>query len=202
MRRAFKYRMRPNVNQTRELEIALETHRRLYNSCLEGRKAAWEQERRSVGFMEQRQDYIDHYRENPFYARLNANSAHATIKRLDLAFAAFFRRVKEYKAAKARGQKPKAKPGYPRFKGRDRFDSIPFGTYPNGVKLDGDRLRVQHVGTIKVRAPPPVEGTIKTVTLKREADKWYVVFSCDLGDVAIQPARTRRSASTWACRRS
>ena len=49
------------------------------------------------------------------------------MRRLDKAFAAFFRRVKA-------GEKP----GYPRFKGRDRFDSIEFPAYGDGIRLNGE----------------------------------------------------------------
>src|SRR4051794_24218125 len=107
MIRAFKYRLYPNTNQGRELGIMLETHRRLYNHCLEWRKTAWEAERRGVTFTEQRAWYIATWRGHPYYSRLNSNGADETIRRLDLAFRAFFRRLEA-------GQKP----GYPRFKGR------------------------------------------------------------------------------------
>ena len=98
--------------------------------------------------------------------------------RLDKAFANFFRRVKE-KATKV---------GYPRFKARDRFDSILFPSHGDGIRLTGNRLRVQHVGMIRVKLHRPVEGEIKTLSLKREAGKWYVVASCDLGDVKVEPS--------------
>jgi len=48
MIQAFKYWLYPNVSQARELETMLETHRRLYNHCLEVRKVAWETEQRTV----------------------------------------------------------------------------------------------------------------------------------------------------------
>jgi putative transposase len=99
------------------------------------------------------------------------------MRRLDKAFAAFFRRVKA-------GEDP----GYPRFKGRDRFDSIEFPAYGDGIKLIDDKLRVTNVGLIKVKLHRPLEGKIKTVTLKREAGHWYVVFSCDLGPVEVEPS--------------
>src|SRR5690606_28559561 len=54
-----------------------------------------------------------------------------------------------------------------------------------GIRLNGDRLRVQHVGTIKVKVHRPHEGMIKTATLKLEGDKWFLVLSCDLGEVAV-----------------
>ncbi len=53
MFRAYKFRLEPNVNQTRELEIALESHRRLYNACLEQRKSAYEAEQKSVKYTDQ-----------------------------------------------------------------------------------------------------------------------------------------------------
>jgi putative transposase len=99
------------------------------------------------------------------------------MRRLDKAFAAFFRRVKA-------GEQP----GYPRFKGRDRFDSIEFPAYGDGIKLIDGELRIQQVGMVRIKRHRPIEGKIKTVTLKREAGKWYAVFSCDLGDVAVEPS--------------
>jgi putative transposase len=178
VRRAFKYRLWTNATQGRELAAALETHRRLYNACLEQRKTAWEAECRSVRYADQSAWFKAQRAVNPYFARLNFSSAQATMRRLDKAFSNFFRRVKE----------GAAKVGYPRFKGRDRFDSIEFPSYRDGCKLTGDRLYIQHVGTARVKLHRPVEGTIKTVTLKREAGKWYAVFSCDLGEVTVPPS--------------
>jgi putative transposase len=175
VRRSFKYRLYPNQNQERELGIMLETLRRLYNTCLEQRKTAWETEQRTVKAGEQSKWFTQERKTNPWLARLTFNSGHAVIMRLDKAYQAFFRRIKS-KTGKA---------GYPRFKGRDRFHSIEFECHGKGNKLKGDRLYVQHVGDVKVKLHRPIQGAIKTVTLKREAEKWYVVFSCDLGDVAV-----------------
>lgn len=176
MRRAFKFRLFTNANQERELGIMLETHRRLYNACLDQRKTAYETEQRSVHYVEQSAWFKTQRAENPYFARLNFSSAQATMRRLDKAFAAFFRRVKA-----------KLVPGYPRFKARDRFDSIEFPTYGDGIRLNDNRLRVQHVGTMRCKVHRPVQGVVKTATLVREADKWFAVLSCDLGEVAVLP---------------
>jgi putative transposase len=174
VRKAFKFRLFPNANQERELNSALETHRRLYNTYLDYRELAYSQYGVTLSSVDCSR-WFKHQREtNPWYARLNFSSAQATMRRLDKAFAAFFRRVQN-------GEEP----GYPRFKGRDRFDSIEFPSYGNGIKLIEGKLRVQHVGTIKVKFHRPLAGKIKTVTLKREAEKWFVIFSCDLGAVEI-----------------
>jgi putative transposase len=178
VRRAFKYRIWTNKTQERALGEMLETHRRLYNACLEERKVRYEEEKVSVTYRQQSAQFTQQRKTNSFYARLNALSGHTTIKRLDLAFEAFFRRVKA-------GEKP----GYPRFKGREFFDSITFAQYRNGVKLENDRLYVQHVGVLRIKLHRPVEGMIKMVILKREAGKWYAVFSCDLGDVQVEPSQ-------------
>jgi len=181
VRRAFRYRLWTNANQERELGIMLESHRRVYNSCLQQRKTAYETEQRSVKYTEQSAWFKAERSVNPFFARLNFSSAQDTMRRLDKAFQAFFRRVKA-------GEKS----GYPRFKGRDRYDSFTFPAYGDGVRLIGDRLRVQHVGLIRVKLHRPVQGEIKTVTLRQEAGKWYVCFSCVLPDVS--PRDTGKAA--------
>ncbi len=91
---------------------------------------------------------------------------------MDKAFRAFFRRVK------AGGC-----PGSPRFKPEGRFRSFEYPSYGDGCRLKNGRLYVQRVGHFKVKLHRPIEGRIKTVSLKRSAcGKWYAVFSCDLGD--------------------
>ena len=178
MRRAFKYRLDPNASQESDLETMRETHRRLYNACLDERKTVYEAEKRTVIYTDQSATFTKARKTNPFYANINFSSAQATLRRLDKAYKAFFRRAKA----------KKGKVGFPRFKGRDRFDSVAFPSYGDGIRLNGTRLRVQAVRKeIKVILHREVEGTIKTVTLKREADKWYVVFSCGLPDVPILP---------------
>lgn len=179
MRKAFKYRLYPTRGQSEALAEMLETHRRLYNAALEQRKATWEQEQRSVKYTEQSAAFKVERRTNTFYARLNFSSAQATLRRLDKAFQAFFRRVKAGET-----------PGYPRFKGRRRFDTVEFPAYGDGCKMsaDGRRVYFQHVGYVKVKLHRPWQGKIKTVSFKREVDKWYVILSCDLGEVQVAPS--------------
>ena len=173
MRKAFKYRLWTNENQERELDIMLETHRRLYNACLEQRKTAFESEGKSIKYTDQSAWFKEERKTNGYFARINFSSAQATMRRLHKSYQNFFRRVKS-------GEKP----GYPRFKARDRFDSIEFPSHGDGIRLKENRLRVQHVGLIRVNLHRPVEGTIKTLSLKKEAGKWYLVVSCDLGEVS------------------
>lgn len=95
------------------------------------------------------------------------------LRRLDKSFSAFFRRAKK-------GEKP----GFPRYKGRSRYNSF---TYPQfGFKFKEEKkLFLSKIGTINIRKHRdiPSEATIKTCTIKREGDRWYVCFSLELPDV-------------------
>jgi putative transposase len=178
MRRAFKFRLYPSANQERELGIMVETHRRLYNAALEQRKLAYETRGISLNYYAQANQLKDLREDDPYQARTNFSSEQATLRRLDTSYQNFFRRRKQ-------GSRT---PGFPRFKGRDHFDSVTFPTYGDGIRLNDNRLRVQHVGTIRTKVHRTVEGTVKTAAIKREADKWFVVLSCDLGSVVVPPS--------------
>lgn len=100
---------------------------------------------------------------------------------LDKSFQSFFRRVKA-------GQKP----GYPRFKGRHRFDSFGLKQYGCGFKIDGRRLRVTGIGRIPVRWHRELIGTVKTLRVVKKADGWYACFTCET-EKAPPLAPTERS---------
>jgi putative transposase len=95
---------------------------------------------------------------------------------VDQAFQAFSRRVKA-------GEKP----GYPRFKGRNRFSSFGLKEYGNGFKLDGRPLRIHGVGRVAVRWHRPLPCTPKTVRIVRKADGWYAMFTCEIQPVTLPP---------------
>jgi putative transposase len=171
--RAYKFRLWTNANQERELSVALETHRRLYNAALAQRRWFYDEWQISRSYLDQSGWFKDERETNHWFAAINFSSAQATLRRLDKAFANFFRRVKA-------GQEP----GYPRFKAADRFNSILFPSHGDGIRLKGNRLRVQHVGTIRVCLHREVEGTIKTLSIKREAGNWFLVVACDVGEPA------------------
>ena len=179
MRRSFKYRLYPNSSQSEVLDAMLESHRRLYNLALQERRDVYEAKERSVSYGEQSARFKETRRALASFAALNFSSAQATLRRLEKAFKAFFRRVRSGDARHGR------KPGYPRFKSEGRFRTVEFPSYGDGCRLkDNGRLYLQNIGHIKVKLHRPVEGTIKTVSVKRACSKWYVIFSCDLGDAS------------------
>ena len=187
VRTACKYRLYPTAEQEQEQEQEqaqalakmLETHRRLYNQALAERTAAWEREQRTVPYGQQSAHLKDERTTNAFLARTNFSSCQATLRRLDRAFHAFVRRVKAGET-----------PGYPRFKGCNRFATVEFPSYGDGCKMGDARGRIyfQHIGRITIKLHRPVEGTIKTIAFPREADGWHVVCSCELPAPEMPPS--------------
>jgi len=169
VRKAFKYRLYPNRAQTEALDAMLETHRRLYNSALEERRDAYDYEQRTISYGEQSSKLKETRKVDPYLAKTNFSSTQATLRRLDRSFKAFFRRARNGERA-----------GYPRFKGKDHFKLVEFPSYGDGCRLkEGGRLYVQHIGHIKVKLHRPVEGKIRTISVKKSCGRWYVIFCCN-----------------------
>jgi putative transposase len=161
----------------RELEITLETHRHLYNMCLEQRKAVYEISGKSVSYTEQPGWFKSERRVNPWFAKLNFSSAQATMRRLDKTFRAFFQRIKTGKT-----------PGYPRFKSRDRFNSFAYSCIGDGARVIGNKLRLQHIGLVRINLHRPIGGKQKAITVRQEAGKWYIIVCCELPNATGAPS--------------
>lgn len=165
MRKAFKYRLYPSEKQAEKFSETLRLCRHLYNAALQERKEAWEKNHISISFKTQCLQLPAIKIDCPEYDGVYSQVSQDVLHRADKAFKAFFRRMRE-------GEE---KAGYPRFKSRDRYDSF---IYPQlGFKLDVNRLHLSKIGSIKIKLHRPVEGYIKTLGIKREAGKWYAVFS-------------------------
>ena len=194
MRKAFKYRIYPNQETEQRLLWILSRCRELYHAALTERRDAYhfhvrqhpnyydlETRKRltselTVSYTSQQNDLPEikaDLREE--YQEIAAHVLQDVLRRLDRAFQGFFQRVRN-------GQTP----GYPRFKGRDRYDSF---TYPDaaGWKFDGWYLSLSKIGSLKVKLHRKIEGQIKTVTIKREGTHWFVVFSCEVEQPAPLP---------------
>lgn len=182
MRRSFKFLLRPTANQEQALGEMLRDHASLYNAALENRRNSWRDRKLSVPYGAQSAQLKDIRAFDPErQGRWSYSSQQATLRRLDKAFAAFFRRVKAGET-----------PGYPRFKGVGVFDTVTWPTDGDGCRWDstlqsgGDtRVRLQGVGHVKVHQHRPVLGRVKTVSVKREGKRWFVILSCD--DVPGEP---------------
>lgn len=172
MIRAFRFRMYPTSKQEDLLRAMLNDHRFLYNAALQERRDAWKHSRIGIRYYEQTAQLSDIRDNDPDHARWSFTSQMATLRRLDRAFQAFFRRVKT-------GEK---KAGYPRFKGVGNFDMVVHRN-GDGAKWDSHptqaRVRFQGVGDVKVKRHRLVTGRVKTVSAKREGRHWYVILAAE-----------------------
>jgi putative transposase len=201
MRKAFKYRLYPNTTTEKNLYFTLNRCRELYNAALSERKDSFrlhertqlqinaetgqvivatmtaKQRVKAVSYYGQKRDLVEIKAVREEYQGIASHVLQDVILRVERAFQRFF-----------------AGAGFPRFKGRTRYDSF---TYPDGAgwKLDVEEqgnsfkgtLHLTKIGDIKVRLHRKIEGKIKTVTIKREVDQWFVVFSCEVEEPAPLP---------------
>jgi len=168
MRKTFQYRMYPTRQQLQALEATLEECRWLYNNTLACRKDAWEQEQRHVSYYESKARLPWLKAERPSLKAVHSQVLQNVTERVELAFQAFFRRVKAGET-----------PGYPRFKGKGRYDSFTYTQ--SGFSLTHDnRVCLSKIGSIKLVYHRPLKGKIKTLTIHRSSTgKWYASFSVE-----------------------
>ncbi|MGV9852240.1 RNA-guided endonuclease InsQ/TnpB family protein [Streptomyces sp. NPDC003442] len=176
MIRAYKFLLRPTARQAAALGEMLQDHCSLYNGALQERREAWRhRSKTSIKYGDQSAQLKEIRAFDPEQqGRWSFSSQQATLRRLDNAFAAFFRRVRN-------GEKP----GYPRFKGVGHFDTVVFPKNGDGCRWDSTphdphtRVRLKGVGHVRVHQHRPVQGRVKTISIKREGKRWYVIMACD-----------------------
>lgn len=198
--RRYTFRLYPNATQTARLVECLRLHCTLYNSALQERRASYAFQKRyrvkaAVSYADQSRQLTEVRAESPEYAALSFAASQETLRRLEKAFQAFFRRVKAGET-----------PGYPRFKSIRRYPGWGYSTHGNGWKMKGEGKRwtlyLKEVGSIRTkgrvqRALEPVSCVIqfkegrwieRDGRLCVEGGKWYA-------SVAFRVAPNRKAGS-------
>jgi putative transposase len=172
--RNYKFRLYPTRAQQAALAQTLELCRQVYNTALEQRISAWRRCRKSLTFFDQAKELSPLKKSCPEFKSVYSQVLLSPLDRLDKSFKNFFRRVKAHQT-----------PGFPRFKGRDRFDS--FAYTQNGFSLDeqSSRVSLSKIGNLKIKQWRTLPGKPKRVTIKREADGWYAIFCCESAPVLL-----------------
>jgi putative transposase len=174
----LKYRLYPSKGQARKLEDTLETCRLVYNSLVNDRVFQYETAKVSVSRYEQQKMFPKWSKDFPEVKAAHSQVLQNVAVRVDLAFRAFFQRVKEGKT-----------PGFPRVKGKGQYDSI---TYPqSGFKVGVSSVWLSLQGKqvqVKAKLHRAVVGTVKTCTIRRYGAKWFVCFSVEQEDDFLLPS--------------
>lgn len=177
--RKVTYRLYPTAAQAAALEHQRWVHCLLWNEALAERRRAWGERQVSLGFSAQCKQLTEWRRQSKLLRGLNAQSEQVTLKRLDLAFQHFFRRVKKGET-----------PGFPRFKPLHRFKGWGYKTHGDGWRLITNErmqhgtLRLSGVGKVPIRGKPRTPGTPKTCEILKKNGRWYASITLD-----CKPAR-------------
>jgi len=168
MCRTYRYQLPPTIRQRLGIEELLAHQCELYNAALEERRGAWRWNARGVSYVEQCRTLTELRQVRPEILQHGVTVCRGTLKRLDRAFAGFFRRCRAGEA-----------PGYPRFRSSTRFDSLQWEDRKGWRFLEEQcRLRLFGIGHVKVRMHRPMRGTPKAITIKREGRRYYVSIRC------------------------
>ncbi|WP_433467776.1 RNA-guided endonuclease InsQ/TnpB family protein [Spirillospora sp. CA-128828] len=96
-----------------------------------------------------------------------------------------------YNAALQERRDAYAHPSQTKIRSRSRFDTVEFPKDGDGCRWESvphdrqTRVRLQGVGHVRVHQHRPIAGTVKTISVKWEGNRWYVILSCD--DVPAEP---------------
>jgi len=181
-RKAFQYRLYPTRSQERKLHASLDVCRELYNSFLHDRKFCYEGDGKAPSQREQEKKIAPWKVFHPELATVHAHVLQNVARRVELAYEAYFRRLADYQKRKQAGllKKDEKCPQPPRKKGRRVYDSLTWKQYGNGNKIEQNTVVLSKIGTIKAVIHRPLDGTPKTLTVKRQGGKWFVTVSCEV----------------------
>ena len=193
---AYVFQLKPNHNQARLMSSWLDMLRATYNFSLRDRIEAyeevkqprlgnysflalkaeccpltcsvsknsnlgypWKKNGKSRSAYEQQSSELPTLKKaRPWYQKIHSTVLQQNLKRLDAAFKKFFQESS----------------GYPKFKCRSRFRSF---SYPPGhVQLNDDAIYLPSIGWMKFfnSRELPQGFQVRTVTVRRKADGWYV----------------------------
>jgi putative transposase len=177
MRKTMKYRLYPTSHQQHVLDETLDICRQVYNQTLAHRKEAWEQRQETLSLYETNAMLTQWKKERPALATVHSQVLQNAQERVDLAYKAFFRRAKAGET-----------PGFPRFRGAGRYDSFTFKQ--SGFRVEDSLVSLSKIGSIRLVLHRPIEGAIKTVTVRRTpTGKWFVCFSVEVEALVLAPCQ-------------
>ena len=164
--KAYKFKIKPNRKFADNCQQTLNVCRELYNAALQERRDSYALCHKAINYHHQRVQLPEIKELRIDVAAVYSQVTQDVLRRASRTYDAFFQRC-------LKGEKP----GFPRFKAKDRYHSF---TYPqSGFRLEGDKLHLSKIGSCRIRQSREVEGKIKTCPIKKQVDGWFVVFAVE-----------------------
>lgn len=169
--RAFRFRLYPSKEQEKTLRQFAGVTRLVYNLALEQRRDFWRQYRAATGgslnFASQGLQLTELRRQVDWIGAAPSGALQQALRDLDRAFAGFFSGRTSYPT--------------PRRKGSN--DSFRIQAHDTGVRTHNGRwgeVRIPNLGWIKFRSTRAIAGRFLSITVRRDALGWHVVFACEI----------------------
>jgi putative transposase len=183
IQKAFKYMLKPNVEQKEKFAKFAGSSRFVFNFGLSVFKKAFDEKTKLP-------TYADLANQLPLMKRtesmqwlkeVHSQVLQQSLKNLESAVQNFWRRI----------QSKKGVGGFPRFKKKGVHESF---RYPQGVKLSENTLFLPKIGYVRYKHSRPIEGVIKQVTIVRECERWFASIQCEVEkDIAKAPLKPDRA---------
>jgi putative transposase len=168
MIRTYTMRLKTTKNQGETLTGLLSQLCELYNMALQQRIDVWKSDKKSISYYDQQKQLTELRGGVDEYAVFPLKVQRDPLRRLDRAFQAFFRRMKS-------GDRP----GFPRFRSRDRYES--FNVDKDNFTYGDNVLRIVKMGVFRTKTKCKIKGTPLELRVKRCGSKWQAQLVCDIG---------------------
>lgn len=163
--KTFQFRLYPTRKQTKAIDRQIEQHRLLYNHCLELKIKTYQENNVSLSCYD-----LINVQIPLFKTGCNYSSLQQTVRRLDKAYSAFFKKNSKF----------------PRFKGFGRFRTIQYSVYGDGCKIKDETVYFQHIGKVYCKFHREIEGRIKTLSISKHKDIYFVsIYTDELTEVEL-----------------
>jgi putative transposase len=173
--RRYTFRLYPNKTQEKKLFWARRLHCYLYNACIAHRKFEWRKSQRTATYFEQQNCLPEFKKFWTDFAELNSLTLQSTVKRVDLAYAAFFQGLRKL----------------PKFKSIRKYSGWTYPSLPekSGWKVDSDgkhgKLTLKDLGiSLKIRGQAKDWGKPSTLAIvyKPGKNQWYASITVEIPD--------------------
>lgn len=189
MLKATKIRLYPNQSQEQKLAQDFGNVRKVWNMALALKQAAFADQLPLSCYDIKKMLPIWKDGDYKYLKVTHSQVLQEVIRHLDVAYKHAFRRVKNKQVATSKRSKNKNVYGFPTFK--SKHDARQAIAYPQGVRIEGNKIHLPKIGLIKAKFHREICGKIKTVTISRESTgKYYASILTEHDEVIIEPLQS------------
>lgn len=157
---SYKYKLKPNKTQSSMMEDWLNVCRLVYNLTLEQKDYAYKTHQRNVSKYESYNQLPELKSEFTFIKSVHSDTLQEVVDRVHKAYDKFFKGG-----------------GFPKFKKKGLYNSF---TFKRSFSIQDNHIKLPKIGKVKFYNSRPINGTMKTATITKELDGWYISITVDV----------------------